>query len=626
MTLALLLTAVGGAWAADTYTITFSGFGNEACNKTVTDATLEYSETFNMADVDANYTNFYDVGGSNEYVSISQDNTQFTITVKSAFEGTVNVTVYYLNGDGDEDDRRISVTCVKNAPTEPTIEVTTNAASEQDFFTEATFTMPTYDVTVNYELVRDMQDEANPVAFSGLPSSGNIVVKKGSGGKYQPAEALTIQLIDPLAAEDAKNIIAADGITVKVLVGDGGTPIEYDQENPITLEAFLADMKPGYYWIKAEATDENSPYDGTVYSSEFTVVEQYDLTVKPANDFSKKGLDAVTVGTESLTIDANTGEATKTGIAPDTKVKVKAKRGQKTSRRFLSLVLTDEIEEDKLRAFFAGAGRLRLMPDEEFDRLNGHVLTSGEVLLKKRLKKAVVGITVASVLCIIGVLLPLRGLRNGFIILGALLPLALFGLVMVFQRYLLVCRGEDSRWNETKCERTIDTEPALVITASAQFILLWACEVRYFPMAEGSFGRWAGFAAVPSAIVAGAMLLVMLSQTSGWKDRLYSALLCLCFALFSCFDAVYLLNGALDATPPAVHSARVEEKWSDRGYKGQDYYYVRVVRGNGSKEEFDILEPEYERIEKGDSITIEEYAGAFGIPYKKAVVPDEKVN
>ena len=340
---------------------------------------------------------------------------------------------------------------------------------------------------------------------------------------------------------------------------------------------------------------------------------------------SKKDITSVDIG---VAYDENSDQKLLeyTEIRLRWKAKVKAKRGQKTSRRFLSLVLTDEIEEDRLRTFFTGCGRLRLMPDEEFDRLNGHILTKGETLLKKRLRKAVVGITVASVLCIIGVLLPLRGLRNGFIILGALLPLALFGLVMVFQRYLLVCRGEDSRWNETKCERTIDTEPALVITASAQFILLWACEVRYFPMAEGSFGRWAGFAAVPSAIVAGAMLLVMLSQTSGWKDRLYSALLCLCFALFSCFDAVYLLNGALDATPPAVHSARVEEKWSDRGYKGQDYYYVRVVRGNGSKEEFDILEPEYERIEKGDSITIEEYAGAFGIPYKKAVVPDEKVN
>ena len=207
------------------------------------------------------------------------------------------------------------------------IAVTTNAASEQDLFTEASFQMPTSDVTVSYTLVRDMQDQANPVAFTGLPSSGNIVVKKGDGGKYQPAEALTLQLIDPLAAVDAQNIIAADGITVKVLVGNGGTPIEYDQENPITLEAFLADMKPGYYWIKAESTDENSPYDGTVYSSEFTVVEKYDLTVKPANDFSKGKIESVTVGSESVTIDANTGEATKTVIAPDTEVKVKAKRG-----------------------------------------------------------------------------------------------------------------------------------------------------------------------------------------------------------------------------------------------------------------------------------------------------------
>ena len=206
-------------------------------------------------------------------------------------------------------------------------EVTTNAASAQDIFTTASFTMPASDVTVNYTLVRDMQDATNPVAFTGLPTNGNIIVKKGDGGKYQPIETLTIQLIDPLAAAEAQNIITATGITIKVLVGNGGTPIEYDQENPITLEAFLADMKPGYYWIKAEPTDENSPYDGTVYSSEFTVVEQYDLTVKPANDFSKGKIESVTVGNESVTIDANTGEATKTGVAPQTEVKIKAKPG-----------------------------------------------------------------------------------------------------------------------------------------------------------------------------------------------------------------------------------------------------------------------------------------------------------
>jgi len=196
--------------------------------------------------------------------------------------------------------------------------------------TVATMTMPANDVTIDYEIVRDMQDEANPVTFSGLPTNDEpIIVKKGSDGKYQPIETLTIQLIDPLAAAEAQNIIAADGITIKVLVGaeNGQGAIDYDQENPITLEAFLADMKPGYYWIKAESTDENSPYDGTVYSSEFTAVEQYDLTVKPANDFSKGKIESVTVGSGSVTIDANTGEATKTGVAPDTEVKIKAKRG-----------------------------------------------------------------------------------------------------------------------------------------------------------------------------------------------------------------------------------------------------------------------------------------------------------
>ena len=206
--------------------------------------------------------------------------------------------------------------------------VTTNAASAQDIFTTASFTMPANDVTVNYTLVRDMQDATNPVAFSGLPSSGNIIVKKGSDGKYQPAEALNIQLIDPVAAADAQNIIAADGITVKVLVGavNGQGAIDYDQDNPITLDAFLADMTPGYYWIKAEPTDENSPYDGTVYSSEFTVAEKYILVVAPADDFSKNGLESVTVGTKALTPDAN-GKVKDNDVDPDTEIKLKAKRG-----------------------------------------------------------------------------------------------------------------------------------------------------------------------------------------------------------------------------------------------------------------------------------------------------------
>ena len=329
MTLALLLTAVGGAWAQSSLNVVEfevpAGWEGDVTSLTAADfpgfkdySTLTDDEAKAIPNPDPSYREaiilVYGFDGiETKYIVWDEEDIRvikMSVPRDAFYEETAaNRKIYYTYAD-------------PNA-----VEVTTNAASKQDLFTEASFEMPTFDVDVNYELVRDMQDATNPVAFTGLPATGNIVVKKGDGGKYQPAEALTIQLIDPLAAADAQNIIAADGITVKVLVGNGGTPIEYDQVNPITLEAFLADMKPGYYWIKAESTDENSPYEGTVYSSEFTVVEKYDLTVKPANDFSKGKIESVTVGSESVTIDANTGEATKTVIAPETEVKVKAKRG-----------------------------------------------------------------------------------------------------------------------------------------------------------------------------------------------------------------------------------------------------------------------------------------------------------
>ena len=345
MTLALLLTAVTGAWATDVYVVG-NGTGNwvngaiwdpgVAGNK-MTEQNGVYSITFTNVDANSELLFKFAINGTWDvnYGCISTDANELNKTLSNIdATGGMNF-MFGLTEKADvtisfnlsEMTYMISTKGMKVGDDAPDVEVTTNAASEQDLFTEAKFNMPTFDVDVNYMLVRDMQDQANPVAFSGLPSSGNIVVKKGDDGKYQPAEALTIQLIDPLAAAEAQNIIGAEGITVKVLVGNGGTPIEYDQENPITLEAFLADMKPGYYWIKAEPTDENSLYDGTVYSSEFTAVEQYDLTVKPADEYSKGKLDNVTVGSESVTIDATTGKVTKTGIDPDTEVKLKAKRG-----------------------------------------------------------------------------------------------------------------------------------------------------------------------------------------------------------------------------------------------------------------------------------------------------------
>lgn len=340
MTLALLITAVGGAWATDPNAVTAAEINSDVYSgwTSIDEKLFKASELPGFQAVTEDQAKSWAGVPSTGYVILYYEFVADGNVKAVRFENGVYVSSFeedeleryliyediYYNGD-----TKYFYTTGPAPALEPAVEVTTNAASKQDLFTEAKFNMPTFDVDVNYTLVRDMQDETNPVAFSGLPSSGNIVVKKGDDGKYQPIEALTIQLIDPLAAAEAQNIIAADGITIKVLVGDDSNgPVEYDDENPITLEAFLADMKPGYYWIKAVPTDETtSPYIGTVYSSEFTVVEKYDLTVKPANDFSKGKVESVTVGSGSVTIDANTGEAAKTGIDPETEVKIKAKRG-----------------------------------------------------------------------------------------------------------------------------------------------------------------------------------------------------------------------------------------------------------------------------------------------------------
>ena len=144
------------------------------------------------------------------------------------------------------------------APTGP--EVTTNAAQAGDFFTEATFAMPDYDATANYDIVRDMSDATYPVRFSGLAE--RVVVKKGSDDKYQPVTTLTIQLIDDISGSDV-DIFSADGITINVLKGtkNNGT-ITYD--DPVAYDDFTTNWQPGLYMLVAVPTDPaTSPYTGT---------------------------------------------------------------------------------------------------------------------------------------------------------------------------------------------------------------------------------------------------------------------------------------------------------------------------------------------------------------------------
>lgn len=113
--LVLLMTAVSGAWAQQKYNVTFSGFDNASCNTTFTDVTLPYSKSFGKTDA---CSNAYDIDGSsnNEQLVGASFGDNFTITVKSAFEGTITVRVGGETDLFDPYSRNITVACVPAAP------------------------------------------------------------------------------------------------------------------------------------------------------------------------------------------------------------------------------------------------------------------------------------------------------------------------------------------------------------------------------------------------------------------------------------------------------------------------------------------------------------------------------
>ena len=132
-------------------------------------------------------------------------------------------------------------------------------ATLNDARTVATYTVPDHDATVKYLLARDLTQQ---VAFAGIPAEP-VSVTMGPDGNYQPDTPLDIQLNDAIAGA---NIIGADGLTVSYeRQGDGDTWTAADD--------FLTDMQPGTYRIVAAATDEMSPYDGTLTSATFTLAD-----------------------------------------------------------------------------------------------------------------------------------------------------------------------------------------------------------------------------------------------------------------------------------------------------------------------------------------------------------------
>ena len=347
MTLALLLTAVGGAWAQGPWT---SG----SCTLTLNNGTLTVSGNGGMADypnLDQPWVNnkgditsvvvesgvttvgsqaFCNFGkitsvtlpegltsiGTRSFLSCSKL-TSITIpsTVTSidaeAFYSCTSVTDVNLyadpanltwNEDGCDDFNRnpkgstkchvlaeyltayqtkfngqVNVTFVGDLkPLATPIEVTTNAASEGATFTEATFAMPAFDATAEYELVRDMSVQMTAQVGDGTQEQPRYRVKK-DGNKFIPADmemAAVPALFTVNDAIEQKALTQTQDYIVQIYAIDAeGQPTG----EAMTFATFT--FEPGIYAVKAVAAD-GSDYDGeTALSNTFQLFQGYEVTV-----------------------------------------------------------------------------------------------------------------------------------------------------------------------------------------------------------------------------------------------------------------------------------------------------------------------------------------------------------
>ena len=300
MTLALLITAVGGAWAqTETLLTTITATGTEqASYSTANVATVSFS---NLPDNSSHYTANWGWWGYG-----------LTTTVTAAEGYTITKCVFYDN-DGatatDSTDPFIAETEEQNkkpkvngaafgaftsagikkievygyvTPTEPAIDVTTNKAEGETTFTEASFAMPAFDATAEYELVRDM---GYKVAFSGVPTRARLA--KDGDGKFHFADGLAFQLLDNIDAANPKDITSAEGITfmvgeVEAVDFEGNTFYQLNKETLVPLADFLADAHLGNYAICAVAS--TGEYDGSFTSGRITLFQGYEVTI-PAGEY-----------------------------------------------------------------------------------------------------------------------------------------------------------------------------------------------------------------------------------------------------------------------------------------------------------------------------------------------------
>ena len=353
MTLALLITAVGGAWAQDVDGTIAWSVGNEASatvSASIKDAISSTGVTTGSG-LDVSTGNYFDTnmvkytpatanagnveGVMIEYTIEAVDGYKFRPTgvdyaavkvgadlasyswsytidgVESAITDVSNTSVLRNNGSNSGTAQLMhseSITaegcsvftlrfyisncgttkniCIGNitisgsvsvAP-EPDVEVTTNKAEGETTFTEATFAMPAFDATAEYELVRDMSIQMTATMGDGTDGVRYRVKKAQQGEGYEPADMNMMQVLALVAVND--------GIEQKALTLDQDFFCRIYKLDEQTLqpdgdgvEFADFDFAPGLYALKAFAQDDSDYAGETALSNTFQLFQGYEVEV-----------------------------------------------------------------------------------------------------------------------------------------------------------------------------------------------------------------------------------------------------------------------------------------------------------------------------------------------------------
>lgn len=274
MTLALLITAVGGAWAADYYVVgNFTNWStNDAYKMTLNTectSTTEYMLTLDLA-ADAQFkvvkaeggviSTWYPDGMGNNYGENGE------------LSGAGKYTVYFRPNIDGNPDWFYSVMYVAPVPAGT---VTLNETK-----TIASFDMPTYDVDVSYELVRDMSVQMTATMGNGTDGLRYRVKKEDN--VFKPADLSPEQVMALFSVNDQieQKVLTptTDYIVNIYAIDEEGQPTG----NPMTFADFT--FEPGIYAVKAVAA-EGSPYDGeSALSNKFVLFQGYEVYV-PAGEY-----------------------------------------------------------------------------------------------------------------------------------------------------------------------------------------------------------------------------------------------------------------------------------------------------------------------------------------------------